>query len=160
MPTFDFSFKSTNKNKSYSPKSKNNTIIYKNIKCVIDLTDDLRYVAFSENNAIYAIHPDCYNCKGHNRIYSQLLHGVNKQRVIICRVNDDSKNHYPYLPFAVGCVVIGDVIINSKDNKEYFKISKCYIDYSYSFAVQIFNNFKNRYNYELENKIILNYSNN
>lgn len=133
-------------------------VIEQNIKAVVDITDSLLYIASIENGKNYIIHKSSYKCKNKQIIYSQLLVGEYKHRLIIHRIPSYCIEHRPYLPFAVGCIVIGDIILNQANNVYYFRIKKCYIDNDDCFAQTITKRFRNNYNKELEERIIQHYS--
>lgn len=160
MPYFDFSSPAKKVKHINNPKIRNKwTILKSNIKAVVDINEDLDYIAIIDENNQLLIHPDCYKCKNHRDIYSRFLHGKFKQRVIISRLTDYYRENKPYLPFAVGCVIIGDIIFRNDDLISYFKIKKCYIDNNDEMANRITKAFKTIYNDELEQRIINHYYN-
>lgn len=162
MPYFDFSLigkkkKSNNNTKTNSKRIKRWTIVEKNVEAIVGFTDDLQYIAMLRDGRDYLIDDSCYNGKGHRELYSQILFGEYKQCVVISRVPMDAKNHFPYLPFAIGCIILGTIIKDNINNIETFKIKKCWRDYDNWDSVTIINCFKAMYNEEVEQRIIDNY---
>lgn len=161
MPYFNFNSSKTIKKRNTN-KDKTSAewlIVDKAVNAVVDINDDLLYLAVFENGTQYLIHKDSYKCKNKQTIYSQLLIGEYKQRLIIHRIPTYCIEHRPYLPFAVGTCIKGDVVINTKTLKKYFKITKCFIDNSNEFANNITKAFREIYNKELEERIINHYTN-
>lgn len=157
MPLWNFSKPAkVSRRKNKIPKSI--AVMEKNIKAVVNLNDSLLYSAIFEDGRNILIHKSCYKCKGKQTIYSQCLVGKYKQRLMIHRIPDYCIEHRPYLPFAVGCVIEGDIILNQETIVFYFKIKKCYIDPDNWFADRITKEFRDRYNKELEDKIIQHYT--
>lgn len=159
MPYFDFSapikpIKAKNQSK---PRSILNCI-NKNVIAVVDITEDLDYIAVFEDGRVYDIDATCFKCKGHQTIYSQLLIGEHKQRLIINRVPDSCIESFPYLPFAVGCLIKGDVIKNNITNHKYFVIKKCYVDNNNRFAFLITKAFRDIYDEALAQRIVNKYT--
>lgn len=157
MPRWNFSI-SPQKNKNKTRKSKGYIIEILNAKAVVDINNRLLYIACFEDGRRFLIHKDCYKCKNKQVIYSQCLVGEFKQRLIIHRIPSYCIEHRPYLPFAVGCVIEGDVIVNQDTLIRYFKIKKCYIDSNNKFADAITRSFREIYDDELEQRIVQHYS--
>lgn len=160
MPYFSFSepIKKPRAKTSGKPKGLW-TIQERNVKAVVDITENLDYVAILYDGRKITIHKDCYDCKGHNTIYSQLLYGEYKQRCLIERIPADTTQHFPYLPFCVGAVIVGNIVFRNDNLNTYFKIKKCYLDYEDEFAVRITKAFKEVWNDDLKHRIINNYIN-
>lgn len=128
MPSFDFSLvrKETNKRKTSNNTNKYE-VIEKNILGVICIDINANYYVKVDNKC-YNINSECYSCKGKNIIYAQ---GVNdKRRICIIRNSGEylECNHNLYLPFAPGCIVSGDIIINHPLTAKIFNIKKIWID--------------------------------
>lgn len=162
MPFIDFSVvykkkKSKGNTKSNSKRIKEWTIVEKNVEGIVGFTDDLQYIIMTKDGRDYLIDKSCYHCKGYRKIYSQILFGEYLQCCIIERIKDDSKNHFPYLPFAIGCVVIGNIVKNNINNLETFIIKKCDRDYENPDAIHVIKTFREIYNKDIEEKIIANY---
>lgn len=128
MPSFDFSLPKNKiqKRKTYKDYNRNE-ILLKNVKGVVWIDSNAEYSISIENDGKYPICKDCYSCKGHEIIYRR---GVPfKERYIYIRergkYTEQNLNHY--LPFTPGCVVNGDLILNSLNNKV-FVIKRCYIE--------------------------------
>lgn len=160
MPYFDFSAQFTTIKAKQAKKPKSVlTVIDKNVIAVVDIDKDLNYLAVFEDGRTYNIAPACYKCKNHQVIYSQLLIGEHKQRLIIHRALDCYYEHFPYLPFAVGCLIKGNIVKNNLTNTRYFIIKKCYVDNNNRFAFLITKAFRDIYDDELEQRIINKYTN-
>lgn len=130
MPSFDFSI--SPKKESKKKAIKNNVgfkVILSNATGVVWIDNKANY-SVSIDNVHVSIHKDCYSCKGQLKVYRQ---GTNsKGRVCYIRCLDDCKaldTNY-WLPFAPGCIVIGDLYSNEFTFKKYFIIKKCFIDLS------------------------------
>lgn len=155
MPFFDFSSPIVKKKTTVKPKIKRSwTVLEKNVKGVVDINEDLLYVAITDNDKHILIHKDCYKCKAHKVIYSRILWGEHKERLIIHRVDNLCGNNTPYLPFAVGCIVIGDIICATDTMRSYFNIKKCYVDNTDTLAYSITKAFQQIFDDELKQRII------
>lgn len=129
MPTFDFSLKSvkTQKRKTSQNHYKREVIV-KDVKGIIWIDTNAEYSVRLDDGSQYAIHPNCYSCKGHNRIYRR---GVSyKERYIYIRTLDNcvEQNRIWYLPFDVGCIVRGNIIKILSNNVKYFVIKQCWTE--------------------------------
>lgn len=125
MPTFNFSL--ANKESS---KRKTSTIevIKKNIKGIVWIDKKANYSVCVDNFS-YSIDYKCFSCKDKERIYRQGEY--DKNRVVYVRAVDSCFECNPnfWLPFGVGCVVIGDLIVSPYNNNEkLFVIKECYVD--------------------------------
>ena len=125
MPSFNFTVveKETKvaKRKSVGNKSE---ILSKNIYGVVFIDIEGNYTVMV-NGKHFIIHPDNYNTQGVSMIYLQRL-SVDGQREIVARPLDfaprlDGKH---YLPFTVGCEVLGNIIKNKLSNQICFDILK------------------------------------
>lgn len=129
MPTFDFSIsKKKTKNRKTSKNTKQYEVIKKGITGVVWIDKNSNYVVKLDNNHRYNIHPDCYSCKDKEKIYSRKLD--NNRRVCIIRNSNEyyNCNINCYLPFAPGCIVIGNIV--AIGFATYFYINKCYVDFN------------------------------
>lgn len=132
MPSFDFSLPKKKVSKRKTSKNSNrNEVIKKNVKGIVWINRNAEYsVAINENSITfeYPIHYSCYSCKGHARIYRR---GVPfKDRYVYIRnigkYSEQNPNHY--LPFAPGCVVLGDLVKTSLNVSPLFIIKDCWIE--------------------------------
>lgn len=149
MPSFNFTI-STKKRKI----SKNYEILEKDIKGIIHIDIDGNYTVHVGNNIHYKIHPRNYDCSGSKRIF---LQGVNnKSRTSIILKNNTFKKCYglnptKYLPFAVGLIVKGNIVVNKYSNIKYFNIKNFKIDYNELECHQILEFYRNNINIINEN---------
>lgn len=124
MPTFNFNIIKKVFKKS-KPKIIQN-IILNNVEGIVWIDNKANYHIIVNGNLSYDISPECYSCKNHETIYSQCNteHGV-----VYIRHKDNLIEQNPnyWLPFDVGCIVKGDVILNDA-NKQVFVIKRCYVD--------------------------------
>lgn len=123
MPNFSFKPKRLPNKKKYVVIS-DGKILEKNVEGVIHVRmNGTFYVHY--NNYEYVIHPDCWDTKGVQRVYSRRL--VDGKRWSLIRAIEDGlprmspKN---FLPWAPGCAVIGNVVLNERINTLFFKIKK------------------------------------
>ena len=128
MPSFNFSIV---KNESNKRKTYNNTkkyeVVKKDVIGVVWIDINANYY-IKVNNKFYNINSECYSCKGKDMIYAQGYDDKNR----ICIIRNPEKctecNHNLYLPFAPGCIVSGDIIINNPLTDKIFNIKKVWID--------------------------------
>lgn len=145
MPTFNFSLpKKKAKERKTSNNSKIFEVIEKNVIGIVWCDEFANFTVRVCKNSIYDIHSDCYSCKGKERIYSRNLD--KNQRVCIIRNSDDYSACNPncYLPFAPGCVVSGNIIINGFTKQFYIK--KCWIELNNDDAHDALVYYRNNYN--------------
>lgn len=129
MPTFDFSI--AKKKISKGKTTKNNSrseVILKGVKGIVWCDEKAEYSVDIGDGFTYPIHRSCFSCKGHARIYRR---GVPfKDRHIYIRsigeYNECNINHY--LPFAPGCVVLGDLVKSPLSISPLFIIKDCWIE--------------------------------
>lgn len=141
MPTFNFTIETKPERK---PKSNiNKTVKLTKVEGIVNITIDGIYKV-KVNKFIYDIHKDCYSCKGITNIYKQEL-DKHLQRILYVRDVGycEECNPLHYLPFTVGCNVIGDII--SINDKEYFCIKKVFLDFSNNEAHNALEFYKNNY---------------
>lgn len=122
MPSFSFSIVK----KKYKTKHESNIII-SNVKGVVFINIEGKYTV-KILNEYYPIHHSNYTCKGKPIVYSQKLTDLS-QRLIYVRTEDDAVElpHHAYLPFTVGCIVLGNVI-KGIGNSHIFYIKRVSID--------------------------------
>lgn len=128
MPSFNFSVvnKESNKRKTYN-NTKKYEVVEKDLVGVVWIDINANYY-IKVNNKFYNINSECYSCKGKTMIYAQGYDDKNR----ICIIRSPEKciecNHNLYLPFAPGCIVSGDIIINNPLTAKIFNIKEVWID--------------------------------
>ena len=124
MPKFNFS---VSKKETVKKKSSDNSKLYEtvenNVKGVVFIDIEGLYTV-RYNGKDYNLTENSYNCKNHYIIYRRgYLDDNNKNS---CIIREDNKSieakHINYLPFAPGCIVIGNIIQNGF--KTLFEFSK------------------------------------
>ena len=132
MPSFDFSLPKKKVSQRNTSKNNNlNKIIKKNVTGVIWINSDAEYTVSINEGGVsfkYPIHYDCYSCKGHARIYRR---GVPfKDRYVYIRSAGEygEQNLNSYLPFAPGCVVLGDLVKTPINVSPLFIIKDCWTE--------------------------------
>lgn len=123
MPTFNFSPIKKKKDKVH----KESNIVFENIKGIVVININGVYSIKVDNN-YYSINSKNYSCKGKMIVYSQELTELSK-RLIYIRTEDDCVElpHNAYLPFTVGCMVLGNIIKHITNNL-IFDIKRVIID--------------------------------
>lgn len=145
MPTFDFSIpkkKTKNRKKAKGPKLYK--VIEQNVTGIVWINKNAEFTVKVNSANSYEIHKDCYSCKGKDKIYTR--HLDNNHRVCVIR-NPDCRtecNTDCYLPFAPGCVVSGDIVINGFVKQFYIK--KCWTELENNDAISALNYYKENYN--------------
>lgn len=146
MPTFDFSVsvKKNNKGK-YKVIKEKYTIKVRKSKGIIFIDKDGSYKVLIEDNII-PIKQECFTCKGSSNIYMQELEKKSIRNIYIrCDNLNQELDILYYLPFCVGCIVKGNIVVNNYDKQQYFDIKESYIDYEDDKAANIFNEYKDNY---------------
>lgn len=128
MPSFDFSLvkKESNKRKT-SNNIKKYEVVEKDVVGIVWIDINANYYV-KINDKRYNIDTECYSCKGKDKVYAQ---GIDdKRRICIIRNIDEYVECNPnlYLPFAPGCIVSGNIIINRFSNSKVFYIKKTWIN--------------------------------
>lgn len=129
MPTFDFSLPKKKDGKRTTTKNNSRSeIILKGVKGIVWCDENAKYSVDIGDGFMYPIHSSCFSCKGHACIYRR---GVPfKDRFVYIRnvgeYNERNINHY--LPFAPGCVVIGNLVKSSLSISPLFVIKNCWIE--------------------------------
>ena len=138
MPIFDFStpVKKNNKGK-YKVIKEKYTIKVRKVKGIVFIDKDGSYKVLIEDNII-PIKQECFTCKGASNIYMQELEKKSIRNIYIRydNLNQELDILY-YLPFCVGCIVKGNIVVNNYDKQQYFDIKESYIEIlkiSYFFA--------------------------
>ena len=143
MPSFDFSViaKVTKKNKSIS--NNKDIIVLNKVQGIVFIDLQGNYHIELDNGHSYPIHKDCYSCKGHREIYRQ--GELDKGRFIYVRHQGEYFECDPkhWLPFGIGCIVIGNVIQNAITKIQSFVIKKCGIDFENTMAINAMNFYRN-----------------
>lgn len=125
MPIFNLSI--IKKKKSINKRSNRYTIDIKNVIGVVHI--DVRanyYIVY--NDTKYDITDKSYSCKGKQIVYP-LIHVEANRLVYIRNISDLCElNPLYYLPFNVGCIVKGDIIVNNDTKEQLFDIKKCYTE--------------------------------
>ena len=151
MPSFDFTLVKKPKTRKTVKSHDTFRVLDKNVIGVIWITKTANYYVKS-NNRTYNISPECYSCKGKRRIYRQGSYDINRFsyiRLIDDCCECDSKH---WLPFAVGCIVKGDIVYNSNSDKYLFNIKDIWIDYD-DIDAQLACNFYRKHLTEINNII-------
>lgn len=124
MPSFDFSIITKKKDKV----KKESNIIKKDTIGVIFIDINGIY-SVKVDNDFYPINPNNYTCKGKMIVYSQEL-TESFRRLIYIRTEDSCVKlpRNAYLPFTVGCSVLGNIIKNIFNKLPIFDIKRVIID--------------------------------
>lgn len=129
MPNFDFSL--TKKKISKKTTVKNNSrskVILKGVKGIVWCNEKAEYSVDIGDGFLYPIHNSCFSCKGHARIYRRgvAFKDIHIYIRAVDEYNECNLNHY--LPFAPGCVVLGDLVKTSLSISPLFIIKDCWIE--------------------------------
>ena len=127
MPTFNFNMSVTTNVVAKKRNYKKSKIVIKGAEGIVWLLKSADYRVIIDNKS-YIIHPNCYSCKGNERVYRQGEDDNNRFVWIRCKGECYECNPNLYLPFGVGCIVEGDVVFDVKTLVEMFYIKKCYTD--------------------------------
>lgn len=157
MPTFDFSIskrKEVKSKKTYTTSEY--SILESSVTGVVYITLDACYNV-KVNDINYSIMSKNFSCKGVSKVYRQLLDN-NKQRVLYVRLDDNKceLGHNLYLPFAPGCVVIGNILEHTKFKYKIFDIKKVLIDYDNVESQEAIKFYRDNYDV-IQEKLILKY---
>lgn len=145
MPSFNFSLpKKENKARKTSNHTNRCEVVEKNIVGVVWIDEFANFTVRVCKNFIFDIHPDCYSCKGKEKIYALKLDD-NRRCCIIRNIDECFEcNSNLYLPFAPGCVVSGDIVINGFTKQFYIK--KCWVELENDDAHTALVYYRNNYN--------------
>lgn len=151
MPTFSFSPVKKKEKRKANNNTKQYKIIEKSIVGVIYVTIKGEFDVLY-NGVFYKIHPKCFKCKGKAKIYK--LGEDKPKRFGFTRVLEDYKefNSFGWLPFTIGSIVKGNIIVDNRTNHYWFYIKKEWLDYDNELSKKAYNYYKE--NYEEINKII------
>ena len=109
----------------------------------IDINGDYTVKVNSEN---YKIHKDCYNTQNVPKIYLQRLSKDGYREIFVRPLDFAPKtDNKHYLPFTVGCEVIGKIIKNKITFETYFYINECNIIHNDPDAKQALQFYKDNY---------------
>lgn len=127
MPSFDFNF-APKKSKRKTAKSNSGTeIIESNVIGCVWVDCNGSYTV-KVNDTHYKISKDSYNCKGKQVIYR---HGEgDRARFAFVRAIDNMwSSHNIWLPFTVGSIVKGNIVVVHPFNFTYFVIKRIGVGY-------------------------------
>lgn len=117
MPTFNFSVVNVVKKQRPQKDKTDNTyqIIQRKVVGIIHIDIHANYYVIADNHK-YTIAKECYTCKNIRKLYRQGEYDY--ARVVWIRAIDFNEMNTNYwLPFTVGCVVIGNIVSNNITNK-------------------------------------------
>lgn len=123
MPSFNFLPVNGNKAKRNAKKSYKSNILIKNVIGIVWIDRKAEYYVLVNNVDKYYIHSSCYSCVGKSQLYRQ--GNFDKSNLVYIRLYDNlvECDRYCWLPFGVGCIVKGNVIL--ENNIKYFIIKHC-----------------------------------
>ena len=129
MPTFDFSLSKKKISKEKTIKANNRfEIILKNVKGIIWINEKAIYSVKTIDGKKYPIDSKCYSCKNHARIYRRNV-PFNDRYIYIRSVGDyTEQNPNLFLPFAPGCIVVGNIVRNQITKIISFIIKDCWTE--------------------------------
>ena len=122
MPNFDIK---TTFNSKTKKSIKEVTVLEKNVRAAIYVDLHNRYyVKLITNGEKLDIYHKSYKCKDKENIYMRVT-PTNNRVCIIRSISDRHEcNNLFYLPFAVGHLAIGDIVLDNITNKKMFYIKK------------------------------------
>lgn len=157
MPTFNFSFSKKTFNKRKENKdNKKYEVLSRNIVGVIYISINAIHQV-SVNGNFYNIKHECFSCKGKDAVYRI---GFDENRPLqYIRIKGEYKelNKLCWLPFAVGCIVQGNIVHNKLLGIDLFDIKKVWLDYDNEDAhnaLMFYRNNKDKINEVIRNKKI------
>lgn len=145
------SFKITNKGNT---KRNIIDILEKGVKGIIHINNNANYYVILEDNSKLDIYYKSFNCKDKEKIYQRITPSIH--RVCIYRKLPYQKcetNHLFYIPFSVGFVAEGDIIMDNILHKKMFNIKRAYNEHGNIKCKEAFNYYKN--NKEIIDKALL-----
>lgn len=126
MPYFDFSLPKKKEKKKTVKNNLRYKILEKDIEGVVWIDNKGELTVRVSSDKRYSIHIDSYSCKGKKNIYARRLENRRVIR-IIRNVGEYSEcNHNIFLPFTVGSIVKGNVVMIGFDKQ--FVIKDCWTD--------------------------------
>lgn len=143
MPYFDFSVTKKQTNTNHK-KAKQYTIIKRDIYGVVHIAiTGMLFVNI--NNTVVPILKDCYNTAKKDKIFSLKLNKDSKRLCIVRNKNERlNYTNENYLPFAPGCVVYGNLLLNPYGTT-LFNIKKVIIEWDNEESRIAFNYWKTNY---------------
>lgn len=127
MPIFNFSVSQKKVKQKKETKSNNSIKVeLKNIKGVVFINDNAEYYINADNGIDYKINDKSYSCKNKSIVYRVGEYDTKRVKRIRPLNNLLECNPNYWLPFGIGCVVVGN-IINEGDDVT-FVIHDCYTD--------------------------------
>lgn len=152
MPTFNFSFikKDTNKRKT-NKNNKEYEVLKQNVIGVVNVTINAIHQINVDGN-IYNIKHSCYSCKGKDTVYRIGHNEVRPLQYIRVKGEYKELDNLCWLPFAVGCIVKGNIVRNTIFNITLFDIKKVWLDYDNEEAYNAWKFYKEHLN-EINNVI-------
>ena len=126
MPYFDFSLPKKKEKRKTAKNTLRSKILEKNVEGVVWIDDKGELTVRVIPDKRYKIHLDSYSCKGKKNIYARKL----ENRRVVCIIRNIGEylecNHDIFLPFAVGNIVKGNVVMIGFDKQ--FVIKDCWTD--------------------------------
>lgn len=101
----------------------------KNVKGIIHISINGNYHVVDDNGVTYNINSSNFSCKNKEKIYRQGMFDKNNFCYIRSIDNRHEKDKNFWIPFGIGCVVVGDVIFDENDIPT-FDIKECNSDYN------------------------------
>lgn len=129
MPTFNFSFIKKDYNKRKANKNnKEYEVLRQNVIGVVNVTINAIHQVSVDGN-IYNIKHSCYSCKGKDVVYRIGHNEFRPLQYIRFKGEYKELDNLCWLPFAVGCIVKGNIVRNTIFNIDLFDIKKVWLDY-------------------------------
>ena len=126
MPYFDFSLPKKKEKRTTVKNNLRYKVLEKNVEGVVWIDDKGELTVRVLPDKRYSIHNDSYSCKGKKNIYALRL----ENRRVVCIIRNAGEyfecNRDIFLPFAVGSIVKGNVVMIGFDKQ--FVIKDCWTD--------------------------------
>lgn len=140
MPNFDIK---TTFNSKTKKNIKEVTVLEKNVRAAIYVDLHNRYyVKLITNGEKLDIYHKSYNCKDKENIYLRVTPDIHRVCIMRRKENRSEVNNLFYLPFAVGHLAVGDVIIDNITNRKLFHIKKSTSDKYNAYCYEAFQYYK------------------
>lgn len=155
MPTFGFSFakKEVNKREKVNNSGKYEIIERKVTGVVFINLDASYYIKCGDKD--YDITPESYTCKGKTTVYRRGYDDKVNLRYIRTLDSCVELNPLHWIPFSVGCVTIGNIVVNNITKRKYFDIKSVDVDYTNNISIEAHSFYREHYkeiNDNLKNK--------